>query len=155
MLAKPADDIITLDDVFDLCEDHGFELSNPEGSARILLEMFRDALSRYGTPRHVLVEVGERLPACVVSELAAAKAKFPLWPTDPIHAAAIVAEESGELSAAVLQVTYEPGKATMADVAKEACQVVATGLRFIASMDRYVLSDGLNQHNPEEPEPHR
>lgn len=95
----------------------------------------------------VPVAVGERLPNCVATELAAAKAKHPLWPTDPLHAVAIVSEEAGELARAVLQVSYEPGKATMADVAKEAIQTAAVALRFIESLDRYIYADGLNMHS--------
>jgi len=42
-------------------------------------------------------------------ELEAAERKFPKFPRDAIHAAAIVAEESGELVQAALQYTYEGG----------------------------------------------
>lgn len=62
--------------------------------------------------------------------LAAARAKHPRWPADPIHAAAIVAEESGELTQAALQFTYE-GRAAER-MRAEAFHVLATTIRFLA-----------------------
>ena len=38
----------------------------------------------------------------ILTELNRARTKFPTWPGDPIHAAAVVAEESGELVQASL-----------------------------------------------------
>lgn len=46
----------------------------------------------------------------VQDEMARAVAKFPTWPTDPFHALAVLGEEFGELTKAVLQHTYEPHK---------------------------------------------
>lgn len=86
------------------------------------------------------------LPVAVAAELAAARAKFPHWPTDPLHAVAVIGEELGELTRALVQVTYEPGKASLADVEKEATQVAAMALRFFHNLNRYVYDDGLNQH---------
>lgn len=37
--------------------------------------------------------------------------KHPAWPTDPLHALAILGEEFGELGQAILQMVYEPEKA--------------------------------------------
>jgi len=73
----------------------------------------------------------------VQAEVARARGKFPDWPTDPVHAAAIVAEECGELQQAVLQVVYEPHKSTSVNVRIEAIQTAAMCLRFLASLDRY------------------
>jgi NTP pyrophosphatase (non-canonical NTP hydrolase) len=67
--------------------------------------------------------------AMVLEELEIAKYKFPEWPTDPVHQAAIVAEESGELVRAVLQTTYEPHKD--ANPIKEAVQTAAMAIRFL------------------------
>lgn len=68
-------------------------------------------------------------------ELEKAKRKFPKWPTDPIHAAMIVAEESGELMKEILQMVYEPHKTDIDKVRKEALQTAAMCVRFIESLD--------------------
>ena len=73
----------------------------------------------------------------VFDEIERAIAKFPTWPTDPLHALAVVGEEFGELTKAVLQSVYEPHKSTPADVRAEAVQTAAMALRFLASLDRY------------------
>lgn len=75
----------------------------------------------------------------VFAEVARAIEKFPNWPTDPLHAVAVLGEEFGELTKATLQAVYEPHKSTMADVRTEAIQTAAMALRFIASLDRYHL----------------
>jgi len=43
----------------------------------------------------------------VIDEIHRAEKKFPWWPKDVVHAAAIVAEEAGELQKAALQFNYE------------------------------------------------
>lgn len=73
----------------------------------------------------------------VWQEVARAIHKFPTWPTDPIHAAAVVNEEAGELVKATTEWTYEPHKSTKADVRKEAIQTAAMALRFLVSLDHY------------------
>lgn len=75
----------------------------------------------------------------VFDEIERAIAKFPTWPTDPLHAVAVLGEEFGELVKATLQAVYEPHKSTMADVREEAIQTAAMALRFLASLDRYEL----------------
>ena len=71
----------------------------------------------------------------IQKELARAKVKFPWWPVDPIHAAAIVNEEAGELTQAALQFTYEKGPyIAMLD---EAVQVAAMAIRFIENIMEY------------------
>lgn len=76
----------------------------------------------------------------VLAELERAIRKFPKWPSDPLHALAILGEEYGELTKAVLQVIYEPRKATITDVREEAVQVAAMALRFIESLPVYDYS---------------
>jgi hypothetical protein len=66
-------------------------------------------------------------------ELDAAERKFPRYPRDAIHAAAIVAEESGELVQAALQFTYEGG--SYVRLRREAIQVGAMALRFLLHLD--------------------
>jgi hypothetical protein len=81
----------------------------------------------------------------VLDEIERAIAKFPTWPTDPLHALAVLGEEFGELTKAVLQSVYEPHKSTPADVRAEAIQTAAMALRFLHSRDRYSYQPGA-QH---------
>lgn len=62
-------------------------------------------------------------------ELGRARQKFPWWPPDKIHAAAIVAEEAGELIKASLQICYEGG--VLEDAEKEAIHTAAMAIRFL------------------------
>lgn len=78
----------------------------------------------------------------IAAEVARATAKFPTWPTDPLHAVAVLGEEFGELTKETLQLVYEPHKTSLADVRKEAIQTAAMALRFIASIDRYEFTAG-------------
>lgn len=64
-----------------------------------------------------------------------ATSKHPDWPKDIIHASAIVAEESGELTRAALHHTYENGSLEAAK--KEAVQVAVTAIRFLEGLERY------------------
>lgn len=73
----------------------------------------------------------------VMREIERAVRKFPTWPTDPLHALAVLGEEFGELTKAMLQHTYEPHKSTLDDVRMEAIQTAAMALRLLASLDRY------------------
>ncbi|MCC6603065.1 MAG: hypothetical protein IT327_07640 [Anaerolineae bacterium] len=90
----------------------------------------------------------------VMAELNRARAKFPTWPDDPIHAAAVVAEESGELAKAVLQACYEQEKNEhyfqdqLTEVRREAIQTAAMAIRFLVSMDQYTFEAG-RQHRQE------
>lgn len=86
----------------------------------------------------------------IQEEMARAVAKFPTWPTDPLHAVAVLGEEFGELTQAVLQSTYEPHKSSPAEVHKEAIQVAAMALRFALSLDRYEYRRG-EQHAQVQP----
>ena len=79
----------------------------------------------------------ERILIEVVAEVGKATEKFPVWPTDPIHAFAILGEEHGELNKAVLQAVYEPHKSNEGEVRAEAIQVAAMSLRFLMSLDEY------------------
>lgn len=74
----------------------------------------------------------------VQAELARAVAKFPNWPTDPLHALAVLGEEFGELTKAMLQHTYEPHKGVTAqDIRDEAIQTAAMALRLAMSLPCY------------------
>lgn len=81
----------------------------------------------------------------VLAEVARATEKFPTWPTDPLHAVAVLGEEYGELNKAVLQAVYEPHKSTPADVREEAIQCAAMAIRFLMSLQMYRY-EGTEQH---------
>lgn len=79
----------------------------------------------------------------VLAELARATAKFPTWPTDPLHALAVLGEEFGELTKAMLQHTYEPHKGvTQQDIRDEAIQTAAMALRLAMSLPMYQYRRG-------------
>ncbi|WP_221029930.1 hypothetical protein [Actomonas aquatica] len=73
----------------------------------------------------------------IAAEVARATRKFPVWPTDPLHAVGVVGEEFGELQKEVLQLTYEPQKSSKEAVRIEAVQLAAMSIRFLLSLDRY------------------
>ena len=79
-------------------------------------------------------------------DLRRAMAKFPTWPTDPLHAIAVVNEEVGELNKELLQLTYEPHKVKPEGVHTEAVQSAAMALRFLASLARYEFRECV-QHS--------
>ncbi len=81
----------------------------------------------------------------VIAEVMAATTKFPTWPTDPLHAFAVLGEEVGELQKAILQAVYEPHKSNPDDVRAEAIQVAAMAFRFLLSLDEYKYESG-EQH---------
>ena len=68
----------------------------------------------------------------ICHEIKQAKKQHPVWPTDKIHAAAIVAEESGELVRATLNHVYE--NAPERDIKKEAIQTAATCIRLLENL---------------------
>ncbi|MEM0967648.1 MAG: hypothetical protein AAGJ81_15985 [Verrucomicrobiota bacterium] len=82
----------------------------------------------------------------VLSEVERATAKFPTWPTDPLHALAVLGEEFGELTKEMVQLTYEPHKTNKAEVRAEAIQTAAMALRLVMSLDRYKYTAG-DQHS--------
>lgn len=87
----------------------------------------------------------------IKEELSRATAKYPLWPTDPLHALAVLGEEYGELNQAVLQMVYEPHKSSKEHIREEAIQTAAMAIRFLISLDHgdYVFS-ACNGHGQKE-----
>jgi NTP pyrophosphatase (non-canonical NTP hydrolase) len=79
------------------------------------------------------------------AEVERAIRKFPTWPTDPLHALAVLGEEFGELTKAMLQLMYEPHKSTHAQVLEEAIQTAAMALRLLVSLGTYNYRPG-EQH---------
>jgi hypothetical protein len=67
-------------------------------------------------------------------EIHQAEAKYPDWPDDPIHGAAIMAEESGEAVRACLNMVYHG--ADRAEYRKELVQTAAMAIRAILGLDR-------------------
>ena len=76
----------------------------------------------------------------VITELDLAKAKWPGWPVDPVHAAAVVSEEAGELVQAANDFCYSGGN--LDRMKEEAIQTVAMGLRFLAGLALYERRKG-------------
>ena len=81
----------------------------------------------------------------ILDEVGRATCKFPTWPTDPLHAVAVLGEEFGELTKAVLQTTYEPHKVKEGELRTEAIQTAAMAMRFLASLGRYEFAQSA-QH---------
>lgn len=76
----------------------------------------------------------------IEKELDKAVTKYPTWPTDPLHAVAVLGEEYGELVKSVLQYTYEPHKTSPEELRSEAIQTAAMSIRFLMSLDKYEFS---------------
>lgn len=70
--------------------------------------------------------------AAVAAELQRARSKYPQWPLDIVHAAAIASEESGEVVKAVNSLYWGQGADTVADIRAEAVQAIAMWVRFLA-----------------------
>lgn len=66
----------------------------------------------------------------VLDELNRARALYPWWPDDLIRAAAIAAEESGEVVKSCNDLVHH-NKATLEDIRAEAIQAAAMWLRFL------------------------
>ena len=71
----------------------------------------------------------EEVIQMIQAELARAEIKHPSWPSDQIHAAAIVTEECGELMRAAVQ--YELEKGSIENIEEEAIQTAATCIRLL------------------------
>lgn len=91
----------------------------------------------------------------ITAEVARATLKFPTWPTDPLHALAVLGEEYGELTKAMLQLTYEPHKTTAEEVRMEAIQTAAMALRLAMSLECYHYTPCHQHSQSEAPTPQR
>src|ERR1700722_18287986 len=83
--------------------------------------------------------------APIFEEIERAVKKFPTWPTDPLHALAVLGEEFGELTKSALQLTYEPHKTSIEEFRTEAKQTAAMALRFFMSLEQYQFKN-CEQH---------
>lgn len=70
----------------------------------------------------------------LLTELDKAERKFPTWPDDLVHRAAIVSEEAGELVRASLQNQYEGDR--LQELKKEATQTGAMSLMFLIKLPK-------------------
>lgn len=88
------------------------------------------------------------IDAEIALEVQRAKAKFPKWPVDPLHAVGVINEEIGELNREVLQACYDVDrdgwtprqieidrKMSLAKIRTEAIQSAAMLRRFIEALD--------------------
>jgi len=69
----------------------------------------------------------------IFAELKKAEAKFPGWPEDVVHGAAILAEEAGETVQAALDYYYHRCE-SKEKMIKEAAQAGAMALRFLTAI---------------------
>ena len=70
----------------------------------------------------------------ILMEVERSENKFPFWPDDNIHAAAIVCEESGELIRATIQHKYENSAGY--EMKTEAIHTAAMCIRFLKNIDK-------------------
>jgi len=71
----------------------------------------------------------------ILDEYKRAKTLHPVWPTDPIHAAALGGEEAGELVRAANRFYYEG--ASEDEMITEAVQMGAMAIRFLIGTGGY------------------
>ncbi|WP_145960323.1 hypothetical protein [Leminorella richardii] len=80
------------------------------------------------------------LVSLLVGELTRASIAHPKWPTDAVHASAILNEEAGELTQAAIDFHfYVDDRERMRE---EAIQVGAMALRFLMNLDGYKPEGG-------------
>lgn len=108
--------------------EHKFNLENKDfGFGSRELARARSELYRWFARGEILAALGR--------EVTRAEKKHPTWPTDPIHAAAILAEEASEVVKAALQVVYEGG--SLAALIEELVQTGAMAVRFLENTRAY------------------
>lgn len=71
----------------------------------------------------------------MIKELDRAERKFPGWPTDAVHATAIMMEEAGEATKAAIDYHHHRGK--LKDVKAELVQTGAMALRALIHLKSY------------------
>lgn len=73
----------------------------------------------------------------VLRALVLAEKRHPGWPKDMLYAAAIVAEEAGELIQAALDFEAYVGPHNTTNMREEAAQTAAVALRFLIGLDEH------------------
>ena len=81
----------------------------------------------------------EEIMGRIWQELDRAQSLHPHWPADIVHAAGIVAEESGELIRAALRHEYAEG-GTLEDVRTEAIQTATTAIRLLMNLEEQMMN---------------
>jgi len=136
--------VMTSTDREDLEEEHRRQISiNPDLDGPDHKWRIGQVTLGPGDTKHA---VTERISA----EIKRAQSLYPYWPTDPLHALAILGEEFGELTKEVLQATYERDKADWDRLETEAIQTAAMGIRFCLSLKKYRVCSRKKQHEQEE-----
>lgn len=77
----------------------------------------------------------EQVYDLVRAELNRARARYPWWPADAIHACAIANEEVGEVTRAINSWAWQQGDETPADIRKEAVQAIAMFVRLLTESE--------------------
>ena len=112
----------------------------------------RMALQREGLrPINTISPVLERCLEAGRAEVRRDQEIHPAWPSDPLHALAILGKEFGELTQAMVQYTYERDKiSSPAVVAEKALQTAAMALRLMLHLDdyRYIQMIGIPWMDP-------
>lgn len=93
----------------------------------------------------------------IIKELAAAVEKWPGWPSDPIHALAVVQKEVGQCQKEILHCCYGSPESDVGTVRREAIQMAAMAIRFLRSLPAYQFDAGHLHPHPNsrqrEPQP--
>lgn len=79
----------------------------------------------------------EKVIDLIFEELKRAEIKHPSWPSDVVHASAVIAEESGELTQACLDYFYNDSEKEnygTSRMREEAVQVGAMAIRFLINI---------------------
>jgi hypothetical protein len=81
----------------------------------------------------------EEVHEMIMHELHRSYKEHPLWPLDPIHAAAILTKKTGELVKAALDWMYHSDdlRRDWDQMAHEAASCAAMGLRFLLESEKY------------------
>lgn len=74
--------------------------------------------------------------------------QWPAWPADPVHAAAVIAEETGELVQACLDFTYALPSFYGDSIQKEAAQVGAMAIRMLMHVEQYKVRQSEPAEKP-------
>lgn len=73
-----------------------------------------------------------------IEELQRAKAMYPEWPVDIVHASAVMLEKAGEVLKIANEVRWNQKDGTLADVRKETIQTIAMCYRLLLDTPAFV-----------------
>jgi len=77
----------------------------------------------------------------VTNEVLKARLMYPEWQQDPVHGAAVAAEEAGEVLQAVNNYHWQQGDDTPEDIYKEAVQAAAMFCRFVVDSEWMLVKE--------------